>query len=214
MTLRRIVIGLNAGTPQRELDAAAALAGRVGAELVGVFIEDAELLRFAALPFALEIGFASAQRRRLEVPVLERAMRAHAADAERALAGTAARIALRWSFRVARGVVAVELISAATELLGQDGALRLLVLGDGESPVTRWAEEACARLARDEAVLRPELVHSATLAELAAALHAGLPGIVVLCAEASVLAQQGLPDLLQQTAVPVLILPARTAANK
>jgi hypothetical protein len=211
MTRRRIVVGLGAATRQRELEAAASLAGRIDAELVGLFVEDAQLLRFAALPFAREIGFASAQRRRLEVPVLERAMRAHAADAERALAGTAAGTALRWSFRVARGVVAVELVSAAIGALAQDRALRLLLLGDGESPVTRWAEEACASFAQGEPAMRPELVHAANLAELAAALDAGEPRIVVLRAEESVLSQQGLPDLLRQSAVPVLVLPARTA---
>ncbi len=214
MKRRRIVVGLGAATRRHELEAAASLAGRIDAELVGLFVEDAELLRFAALPFAHEICLVSAQRRRLEVPALERAMRAHAADAERALAGTAERMAQQWSFRVARGVVAVELISAAVGVIEQDGALRLLVLGDGESPVTRWAEQACARMAREEALLRPELVRSANLAELSAALHAGAPGVVVLRAEESVLSQQGLPDLLQRSAVPVLVLPARTASGK
>jgi hypothetical protein len=211
MTRGRIVVRLGAATKLRELEAAASLAGRIDAELVGLFVEDEKLLRFAALPFAREIGFASAQRRRLEVPELERAMRAHAADAERALAGTAGRIALRWSFRVARGVVAAELISAATEEIARDGVLRLFLLGDGGSPVTRWAEEARASFAQGEAVARPELVHAANLAELAAALHAGAPGIVVLRAEESVLSQYGLPDLLRQTAVPVLVLPASAA---
>jgi len=208
MTHRRIVVGLGAVTRRRELEAAASLAGRIDAELVGLFVEDAQLLRFAALPFAREIGMASARRSRLEVPALERAMRAHAADAERALAAAAQGTAPRWSFRVARGVVAAELIAVATEQIDADSALRLLLLGDGGSPVTRWAQEACAGFARDEAPVRPELVQSANLAELAAALDAGAPGIVVLRAEESVLAQRGLPDLLRQAAVPVLVLSA------
>jgi hypothetical protein len=209
MTHRRVVVGLGAATARRELEAAATLAGRIDAELVGLFVEDAELLRFAALPFAHEIGFASAQRRRLEVPALERAMRAHAADAERTLAGTAGRTALRWSFRVARGVVAVELIAAATGRIDPEGALRLLLLGDGGSPVTRWAEEACASFAQGEAAARPELVRAANLAELAAELRGGASGVLVLRAEESLLSQQGLQDLLHETAVPVLVLPTR-----
>lgn len=63
----RIVIELAPGPLQGDsLAAATALAERVGAELVGIFIEDMDLLRFAALPFAREICFATAQRRRLE----------------------------------------------------------------------------------------------------------------------------------------------------
>ena len=214
MTLHRIVIGVEAGMPQRELDAAASLARRVGAELFGLFVEDAELLSFAALPFAHEIGFASAVRRRFDVAALERGLQRRALEAERALAGTADRIAVRWSFRVARGIVAVELIAAATQAIAEDSVLRLLVLGDGESPVTRWAAGACARFARGEAALRPELVRTADLGELADALQAGAPGIVVLRAEESVLSQQGLPELLQQAAVPVLVLPAHAASSR
>jgi len=213
MTGRRIVVRLGTATRRRELEAAASLAGRIDAELVGLFVEDEELLRFAALPFAHEIGSASARRRRLEVPALERAMRAHAADAERALAGTAGRTALRWSFRVVRGTVAAELIAAAAEEIARDGVLRLLLLGDGGSPVTRWAEEACASFAQGEAAMRAELVRAANVAELAAALEAAGPGIVVLRAEESVLAQPGLPALLRRAAVPVLVLSAHTASN-
>ncbi len=208
MTHRRIVVGLGAVTRRRELEAAASLAGRIDAELVGLFVEDAQLLRFAALPFAREIGMASARRSRLDVPALERAMRAHAADAERALAGAAEGTAPRWSFRVARGIVAAELIAAATGQLDADSALRLLLLGDGESPVRRWAEEACETLARGEAVPRPELVHAANLAELAAALQGGASGVLVLRTGDPALSEQGLQDLLYLSASPVLVLPA------
>lgn len=207
MNARRIVLGLEAGMSARELEASAQLAQRVDAELLGLFVEDADLLRFAELPFALEIGLASAQRRRPDAAALQREMRELAAEAERALAGIAARVPVRWSFRVARGHAATELLAAAAEAARED--LRLLLLGDGDSPVTRWAEAACARRAGAGAAPRLELVLAADVDELAAALKAAAPGVVVLRAEASLLEQRGLPDLLQSSAASVLVLPAR-----
>jgi single-stranded-DNA-specific exonuclease len=72
VTRRRIVIALESGIPEPELEAAVALARGLDAELLGLFVEDLDLLRFAALPFAHEIGLASAVRRRLDPAALER----------------------------------------------------------------------------------------------------------------------------------------------
>ena len=217
----RIVIELAPGWRERDaLQAAAALAGSMDAELVGLFVEDAELLRFAALPFALEIGFASAQRRRLDVTEVERSLRAHAAEAERTLASTAERSAIRWSFRVARGVAARELLvaamGAATEEATRD--LRLLLLGDGGSAATRWAEQAREQLGRsgedDDDAMRVSLVHAADLAELAAALQHDLPGVVVLLGDEDVLARRDLQALLREAAAPVLVLPRQATRSR
>ena len=212
MTLHRIVVALDGRTRSDDLEAAAALAGGVGAELFGLFIEDLDLLRFASLPFAREIGLSPALRRSLDVASLERDLRERAARAERAIAGTAGRAAVRWSFRVTRGFVAAELLAAAAEALAASARaeLRLLLLGDGDSPAASWAEEARLRMSQGGAATRLQLVHAANLAELAAALHGGAPGVLVLRAGQSVLSHQGLRDLLQQTAVPVLVLPARS----
>lgn len=222
MSMRKRIV-IEVAPAQRErgaLEAAAALADRVGAELVGLFIENPDLLRFAALPFAHEIGFASAQRRRLDVSALERALREHAAEAERALAGTAGRSAVRWSFRVARGLASRELLAAAMGAAAEATArdLRLLLLGDGGSAATRWAEQAREQLrgGRDggEDAMRLSLVHSADLAELAGALRQDLPGVVVLLGDAAVLSQTDLQALLRETAAPVLVLPGRSAAGR
>lgn len=196
----------------RELEATAQLAQRVDAELLGLFVEDADLLRFAELPFALEIGHASAQRRRPDPAALQREMRELAAAAERALADIAARMPVRWSFRVTRGYAATELLAAAAEAARED--LRLLLLGDGDSPVTRWAEAACARLAGAGVAPRLELVRAADVDALAAALKAAAPGVVVLRAEESLLSQRGLPDLLQRSAASVLVLPTRPSVAR
>ncbi len=55
--IQRILLALDA-SPQSvaALDTATELAGRLGAELTGLFVEDTDLLRMAALPFAAEIG--------------------------------------------------------------------------------------------------------------------------------------------------------------
>ena len=205
----RIVIELAPGLPARgSLEAAAALADRLGAELVGLFIEDPDLLRFAALPFAHEIGHASAERRRTDVTAIERSLRVHAAEAERMLASAAERNAVRWSFRVARGIAATELLAAALGAAAQAASheVRLLLLGDGNSPATRWAEAARSRSGAD--TLRLSVVHTADLGELASALRHDLPGVVVLIGDEAVLSRRDIDALLREAAAPVLILPA------
>ena len=116
MTLRRIVVALDTGPRARAaLEAAAQLAARMQAELVGLFVEDLELLHFAGLPFAREVGYPSATLRPLDVAAMQRALRAAAQDVQRTLAAVAARGPLSWSFRTARGAVRAELRAAAAE---------------------------------------------------------------------------------------------------
>lgn len=83
-------------------EAIAELAQEMQAELLGLFIEDVELLRFAALPFAREVGFPSAARREMDLAGLERQLRAQAAGLRQALATALEPTAVSWSFRVAR----------------------------------------------------------------------------------------------------------------
>jgi hypothetical protein len=84
------------------------------AELLGLFIEDVDLLRLAALPFAAEVGFASAARRELDPASLERALRAQAARLRQALAD-ALEPDISWSFRVARASPAQAVAAALAE---------------------------------------------------------------------------------------------------
>jgi hypothetical protein len=116
MTLQRIVVELDAGPRARAaLEAAAQLAARTQAELVGLFVEDVELLYLAGLPFAREVGYPSATLRPLDVAAMERALRAAAHDMQRALAAVAGRGPLSWSFRTARAAVPAALRAAAAE---------------------------------------------------------------------------------------------------
>lgn len=112
-----MIVGLDAATPSSRalLEAAAGLADRMEAELVGLFVENVDLLHLAGLPFTREVGFPSATSRELDVERMERALRAVARDAHRMLASVAERAPRRWSFRVTRGVLVTELLSAVAE---------------------------------------------------------------------------------------------------
>lgn len=72
-------------------------------ELAGLFIENARLLRLAALPFAREIGHSSGGLFPLEAAQLERRFLREAEHMHAELAALAAELALPWSFEVRRG---------------------------------------------------------------------------------------------------------------
>jgi hypothetical protein len=61
------------------------------------------------------VGFPSAISRELDIVAMERALKVVAAQARRAIMTAAERGRIRWSFRVARGSVVTELLSAALE---------------------------------------------------------------------------------------------------
>lgn len=211
---RRIVIELGPQEPGAQaLAAAAALAARAGAELLGLFIEDPALLDFAALPLAHEIGLASAARRPLEAAALARLLRAQAREAERMLAHAAEAAAVPWSFHIQREPPMQALIAAALESSGAAlrDDLRLLLLGEGASPLERRVREACAELAAREQAVRAELVCAASVADLAAILAAGAPGVLLAPPQQVVARLDELLRLLEETAVPVLLLAQRRA---
>jgi hypothetical protein len=96
------------------------LAVRQEAELVGLFIEDTDLLNLAALPFAREVGLSSTPRP-MDPMTTASEIRAQAAVAQRRLAVVAQDVGLNWSFEIRRGRYEPEVLAA---LAGAD----LLVL--------------------------------------------------------------------------------------
>jgi nucleotide-binding universal stress UspA family protein len=115
-TIRRILVALDASRHSlAALQAASDLAGALKAELVGIFVEDINLLHLAGLPFAREVRFLSGAVRPLDSPSMERELRVQAEQLRQTLAGIAGRRQLQWSFRVVRGQVATELLTAAQE---------------------------------------------------------------------------------------------------
>ncbi len=124
--IRRILVAIDASTQSlAALEIAAQLAADLGAELAGLYVEDINLIRLAALPAVLEIGGASARSRRLDEHRMSRQLRSQAARAAQAMAEVAGRSKVRWSFTVARGSIETELLQAATEtdllILGRAG---------------------------------------------------------------------------------------------
>lgn len=114
--IRRILVALDASQESlAALTAAADMARRLHAELIGLFVEDADLFKLAEHSFVREISLVTHSGRRLELATIERELAAQAAAARRALERAAGAHRIPWSFRVARGAVAAELIAAAVE---------------------------------------------------------------------------------------------------
>lgn len=113
MNLRRIVVALDGSSPAtltRMID----LARGLEAELVGLFVEDTELLSLAALPFG-ETGFPTAARRALDVEAMERSLRAQARRIERELGSRLEGHRIKWTFEVVRGRPGSALATIAAE---------------------------------------------------------------------------------------------------
>lgn len=126
LTIQRILVALDASPHSLSaLEAAVELAASFRAELLGLFVEDINLLRLAELPFAQEVGRFSGTLRRLDTRHVERQLHAQAVRARQALTRIAERAQVQWSFHVARGQIASELLTAASDvdlvILGKAG---------------------------------------------------------------------------------------------
>jgi hypothetical protein len=95
------------------LELAAERAKRIQAELVGLFVEDANLLKLVQHPFAREVNLATCSGRTLDAATVEQELKVQATAARRTLEQTAGRLRVPWSFQVTRGAVQAELIAAA-----------------------------------------------------------------------------------------------------
>jgi nucleotide-binding universal stress UspA family protein len=132
LTIQRILVALDASPHSlAALETAAELAARFNAELVGLFVEDVNLLRLGELPFTQEVGLFSATRRQVDVREVERQLRAQARQVRRTFMVTVQQTEVRGTFRVARGAITAELLAAAADA-------DMIILGkSGWSPVRR-----------------------------------------------------------------------------
>jgi nucleotide-binding universal stress UspA family protein len=85
------------------IDAAAALARVLDAELTGIFVEDINLIRMAALPFAQEVTLLAALTRRMQPDALRRLLEQQAHAVRDVLREAATALRLHWTFQVVRG---------------------------------------------------------------------------------------------------------------
>ena len=124
--IRRILIALDASPASRAaLELAADLAVRHKAELVGIYVEDINLLRSADISIVEEVGAFSAIPRRVDSRQVASELKTHARQIEEMLSSIASKANLRWSFRSVRGLIHGELLAAAEEtdliILGKRG---------------------------------------------------------------------------------------------
>ncbi|MGD9895842.1 MAG: hypothetical protein AB7T14_02015 [Candidatus Methylacidiphilaceae bacterium] len=113
MRIERIVL-FGQAFSEGGAEVGAELAARLEAKLAYLFLEDINLLRLAGLPFASEIGLDTACWREFELPALQRSLRSLAIQAEEAMANTARRLRVPWSFQVLRGIPSQALSEAAS----------------------------------------------------------------------------------------------------
>jgi len=125
-SIERILVALDASPASLSaLQTAVELAARLRAQLIGLFVEDINLLRVAQLPFTREVSVISPTFRRLESRELERQLRVQADQVRRTLTRMAAARNVDWDFRVVRGAVGNEVMAAGSEadlvILGKIG---------------------------------------------------------------------------------------------
>jgi nucleotide-binding universal stress UspA family protein len=92
------------------------LTAETPSEILGLFMEDIELLSLADLPVAREYCCLTHVERQLDSADLQRQLRIQARSAEQALAAIAERIGFSWSFQTVRGSPASLLQNAAKEM--------------------------------------------------------------------------------------------------
>jgi len=113
----RITVMLGSSSADRTtLELLSLLVAETPAEILGLFLEDPELLALAELPVAREFCQLTHSERRLEAADIERQLRIQARAAEQALAGLAGASGFNWSFRTVRGSLAGLLADAIREM--------------------------------------------------------------------------------------------------
>lgn len=111
---RRLVVTLSAALcGQAPLATAVQLAGLLGAELEGVFVEDINLIQLAGLPFLRELGPWSLAEATMDSQRMERQLRALARQARSLLEREAGKSGVPWTFRVWRGHTGAEALTEA-----------------------------------------------------------------------------------------------------
>jgi nucleotide-binding universal stress UspA family protein len=113
---RRVLVALDSSPSSlAALEAAADIAAAVDAELLGLFVEDVELLHSAEHPMTRQVTSFSGALQPLDAEQMRLQLRTLAARARAALAAAGQRSGVRCSFRVRRGTVAAVLLEELAE---------------------------------------------------------------------------------------------------
>lgn len=156
---------------------AAALAARLGVELVGLFVEDREILRLAELPAVVEADRLTVRTRRPERAALELELRALAARARSAFERATAPHLRAVTFRVERGAVGSSILAAVDErdlvALGLVGSG-----GGGAAGLGRTARELIERFA-GELLVTPRPTAPTGVRRLDAGIATGVTALLL-----------------------------------
>jgi len=129
LKIRLVVVALDASHHSlAALRAAAELASSLEAEVLGLFVEDVNLLHAAGLPMARELRFPFARHAQMTPQRMKRQLRAQALQARRALSSICEPQGIEWSFKVVRGRVSSKLLEEAAKA-------DLLCVGRASRPV-------------------------------------------------------------------------------
>jgi hypothetical protein len=133
--IERVVVPLDAASENRTaIDTAARLARRWHARLHGVFVEDEDLLRLAALPFARQVSLGGGVET-LTASEARAQLHAFAEAARRELAAVADRYGVAWSFEIRAHIRELEELCAASS--------DFLVAGTATRPVGTHFQIEC-----------------------------------------------------------------------
>jgi nucleotide-binding universal stress UspA family protein len=136
--IERILVALDPSADSlAALEAAAAMATRLDAQLLALFVEDVNIRRLTQIPFVQEVGFFTGTCRRVETRELTRQLRVQAGRMRRRFRLTTQQIEARCTFREIRGRVPSEVLKAASEA-------DVVILGKGA-----WSPFQTERLAPD-----------------------------------------------------------------
>ncbi len=127
---QRVLVVIDSGTQtQTELDALAELAHRLQAELQGLFIEDANMMRLSEYTETTAYRLVSSSLYATDQGMLARAVRAQASRSRRLVESVTRRRQVRSSFQVRQGELVAELLAAV-----QAGDLIVLTKTFGHLP--------------------------------------------------------------------------------
>lgn len=130
---RRILVSVDASsTGTTAVALAVELARAFGGTIVGLFVEDINVVRMAALPSARVFGRWTTEARAVDATTMERELRVAGERARRELARMAGATHVQSEFRVVRGAVPAVIVEQAA-------GFALMVVGKGSAP-TRYRQ--------------------------------------------------------------------------
>jgi hypothetical protein len=193
----RVLVMLGAGLNDPEdLRTVAHLAAVLEADLHGLFIEDADLFRLAALPVAWEISYPTATERLLQPKTLELTYRIWAREAKKRLFEQARKLHVRCSFEVTRGQRPQAALSAATEpdvvVMTRASETKVGMSTYRERAIRRWPRPVMAIFDGSEAGLR------AVAAARQLATQLGVPFFVAFAVDPSTSGRHSAREALRQ----------------